>query len=113
MDTKTYSVPELRIYRFWEEPVGPHPIAMFEVNLFTPAQFGAFIPWLVVNRGPLSVLVHPNTVDPVTGEHEEEERDHTQRATWLGTPVLLDLSLFGRMKELKAAKKADLQKAAS
>ena len=34
---------------------------MFEVNVFTPAQFGAFIAWLVINRGPLSVLVHPNT----------------------------------------------------
>ena len=30
-------VPELRIYRFFNQPVGPHPIAMFEVNLFTPA----------------------------------------------------------------------------
>lgn len=45
------------------KPVGPHPSAMFEVNLFTPAQFGAFIPWLVVNRGPLNALVHPNTGD--------------------------------------------------
>jgi len=61
---------------------------MFEVNLFTPAQFGAFIPWLVINRGPLSVLIHPNTVNPVTEEHDEGERDHTQRATWMGTPVL-------------------------
>jgi hypothetical protein len=54
---------------------------MFEVNLFTPAQFGAFVPWLVINRGPLSALIHPNTVDPVTGESAEEERDHTQRAS--------------------------------
>ena len=61
-------VPELRIYRVWDKPVGPHPVAMFEVNLFTPAQFGAFIPWLVINRGPLSALVHPNT--------DDEERDH-------------------------------------
>lgn len=82
---------------------------MFEVNLFTPAQFGAFIPWLVINRGPLSALVHPNTVDPVTGEHEEEERDHTQRATWMGTPVLLDLSLFKNIAALKAARKAALE----
>jgi len=36
---------------------------MFEVNVFTPAQFGAFVAWLVINRGPLSVLVHPNTGD--------------------------------------------------
>lgn len=37
---------------------------MFEVNVFTPAQFGAFVAWLVINRGPLSALVHPNTDDP-------------------------------------------------
>ena len=74
------SVPELRIYRFFTEPLGPHPIAMFEVNLFTPAQFGAFVPWLVYNRGPLSVLIHPNTVNPVTGEHDQAERDHSE---WL------------------------------
>jgi len=95
--------PELRIYKFWEKPVGPHPVAMFEVNLFTPAQFGAFIPWLVYNRGPLSALIHPNSVDPVTGEHEEAERDHTQRATWMGQPQPLDLSLFKRMRAMKAA----------
>ncbi|KAB8289495.1 hypothetical protein EYC80_010656 [Monilinia laxa] len=94
--------PELRIYRFWEEPIGPHPIAMFEVNLFTPAQFGAFIPWLVINRGPLSALVHPNTVDE-NGKPLDEERDHTQRATWLGEQVPLDLSLFKRSKQQKAA----------
>ena len=66
---------------------------MFEVNLFTPAQFGAFIPWLVINRGPLSALVHPNTV--VEGE---DERNHTQRATWLGEKIPLDLRLFKMMQ---------------
>ena len=89
-----HTVPELRIYKLWDRPIGPHPIAMFEVNLFTPAQFGAFIPWLVINRGPLSALLHPNTVDPVTGKNVEELRDHTQRATWLGEKVILDTSLL-------------------
>ncbi|KAI3401508.1 hypothetical protein diail_10942 [Diaporthe ilicicola] len=90
--------PELRIYRFWEKPVGPHPYAMFEVNLFTPAQFGAFIPWLVIWRGPLSVLVHPNTEhEPGTLEWEDDLRNHTQRATWLGDKVPLDLSIFYQM----------------
>ncbi|RMZ66003.1 DOPA 45-dioxygenase [Pyrenophora seminiperda CCB06] len=28
--------PELRIYRVWDKPIGPHPLAMFEVNIFTP-----------------------------------------------------------------------------
>ncbi|MCJ1245802.1 hypothetical protein MMC30_003006 [Trapelia coarctata] len=85
--------PELRTYRLHSQPVGPHAMAMFEVNLFTPAQFGAFVAWLVINRGPLSVLVHPNTGD--------DERDHTQRAVWLGERVPLDLSIFRGMKELE------------
>ncbi|PVH96393.1 hypothetical protein DM02DRAFT_123650 [Periconia macrospinosa] len=78
--------PELRIYRVWDKPIGPHPLAMFEVNVFTPEQFGAFIPWLVINRGPLSALIHPNTDEP--------ERDHTQRATWMGQPLPLTLKMF-------------------
>ncbi|KAH7119148.1 DOPA-like domain-containing protein [Dendryphion nanum] len=82
--------PELRIYRVWDRPIGPHPVAMFEVNIFTPEQFGAFIPWLVINRGPLSALIHPNT--------DEEERDHTQRATWMGQPLPLSLKLFKQRK---------------
>jgi aromatic ring-cleaving dioxygenase len=73
---------------------------MFEVNLFTPAQFGAFIPWLVFNRGPLSALLHPNT-----DNEGEAERNHTQRATWLGERLPLDLTMFKAMKE-QAEKKA-------
>ena len=67
-------------------------MGMFEVNLFTPTQFGAFIPWLVINRGPLSALIHPNT--------DDELRDHTQRATWMGQPI--PLSLGGLREGLRA-----------
>jgi DOPA 4,5-dioxygenase len=68
--------PELRIYRLWDKPVGPHPTAMFEVNTFNPHQTGAFFSRLVVHRGPCDVLVHPNTGDAF--------RDHTELATWIG-----------------------------
>ncbi|EXJ79596.1 DOPA 4,5-dioxygenase [Capronia epimyces CBS 606.96] len=85
--------PELRVYRFWDHPVGPHTLAMFEVNIFTPAQFGAFIPWLVINRGPLSALVHPNTEDG------EDLRAHSQRATWLGERVPLDLGMLKKFDD--------------
>lgn len=85
------SFPELRIYKIWDKPIGPHAIGMFEVNIFTPAQFGAFIPWLVINRGPLSALVHPNTGDDV--------RDHTQLAIWMGERMPLDLTSLGRLKK--------------
>lgn len=107
--------PELRIYKLWEGPLGPHPVAMFEVNVFTPGaclpyvplhmarpkadiliceeQFGAFIPWLVINRGPLSALIHPNTGD--------DERDHTQRATWMGTPLPLNTRVLPGFAQIK------------
>lgn len=96
--------PELRIYQVWDRPLGPHPVAMFEVNLFTPAQFGAFIPWLVINRGPLSALVHPNTVN-----EDEEERNHTQRATWMGEAMPLDLSLFKQIAQRRAAERGSVK----
>ncbi|KAK3303373.1 DOPA-like domain-containing protein [Chaetomium strumarium] len=86
--------PELRIYTFWDRPIGPHPVAMFEVNLLTPAQFGAFIPWLAIWRGPLSVLVHPNTTEQDVPHAERELRNHTQRAIWMGERLPLDVGLF-------------------
>jgi aromatic ring-cleaving dioxygenase len=88
-----FLVPELRIYSFWDRPIGPHPVAMFEVNLFSPAQFGAFIPWLAIWRGPLSALVHPNTVEEGI-ESEIEMRNHSQRAIWMGEKLPLDFSPF-------------------
>ena len=42
------------ICRFREEPVGPHPVAMFEVDTFTPHETGTLFTWLSVRRGPLS-----------------------------------------------------------
>ncbi|KAF7554881.1 hypothetical protein G7Z17_g2607 [Cylindrodendrum hubeiense] len=87
--------PELGVKSFWDKPIGPHPVAMFEVNLFTPAQFGAFVSWLSIWRGPLSALIHPNVV-PKEGEtlHEVGKIDHSERAIWMGEKFPLDLSLF-------------------
>ncbi|KAL7941857.1 DOPA-like domain-containing protein [Trichoderma barbatum] len=89
--------PELRVYTFWDRPIGPHPVAMFEVNVFTPAQFGAFVSWLAIWRGPLSALIHPNTI-PEEGVSSDESgyRDHSQRAIWMGEKVPLDYSIFAR-----------------
>ena len=45
---------QLRIYRVWDKPVGPHPVPMFEVNVFNPHQTGTLFSWPVINRGPCS-----------------------------------------------------------
>jgi aromatic ring-cleaving dioxygenase len=56
---------------------------------------------MLVNRGPLSVLVHPNAGDVY--------RDHTQRAFWLGAPWPLNTKVLlkaGKEKEKEASEKA-------
>ncbi|KAI1174351.1 DOPA-like domain-containing protein [Nemania sp. FL0916] len=86
--------PELRIYTFWDRPIGPHPVAMFEVDILTPAQFGAFVSWLAIWRGPLSVLVHPNTVEADVSRTAVEIRNHSERAIWMGERIPLDFTGF-------------------
>ena len=56
--------PELRIYRFFEKPIGPHTLAMFEVNTFTPVETGALFGFLTVWRGPLSYVPKPYISKP-------------------------------------------------
>jgi DOPA 4,5-dioxygenase len=67
---------------------------MFEVNVFTPAQFGAFVSWLAIWRGPLSVLIHPNTVEEDKPRIEVQLRNHSERAIWMGERIPLDFNLF-------------------
>ena len=55
--------------------VGPHARAMYQVA-FDVASFGNFVPWLMLNRQGLTVLVHPNTRD--------SRRDHLTHALWMG-----------------------------
>lgn len=43
--------PELRTYGLWKQPVGPHPVPFFEVNIDLPSQLGAIVGFLTVNRG--------------------------------------------------------------
>lgn len=68
--------------RFHEKPVGPHPRFSYQVH-FRNDQLAPLISWLTLNRGDLTVFVHPNT-----GEALEDHRD---RAVWLGEQVPLDL----------------------
>lgn len=61
--------------RWHEVPVGPHTRAMYQVA-FAPALMPALVPWLMLNRGGLAVLIHPET--------GHELADHTTHAAWLG-----------------------------
>ncbi|MGH7045992.1 MAG: DOPA 4,5-dioxygenase family protein [Stellaceae bacterium] len=65
-----------------DEPRGPHPISQFAV-VFRPEEFQHVVPWLMLNREGLDVLVHPLT--------ESSYDDHSKNALWLGTPVPMKL----------------------
>ena len=68
-----------------DEPRGPHPISQFNVIFETP-EFQAVVPWLMLNRDGLDILVHPLT--------DSSLNDHTDFAMWLGTPVELKTEIL-------------------
>ncbi len=72
----------VRLGRWRDSPVGPHPQPMYQVAFDTPL-FPAFVPWLMLNRNGLTVLVHPRTGDDVA--------DHGRFALWLGAVLPLDM----------------------
>ena len=61
--------------RVYDRLVGPHARTMYQVAFDVPT-FGNIVPWLMLNRQGLTVLVHPNTRD--------ERRDHLVHALWMG-----------------------------
>ena len=79
--------PQARIGNWHDEPVGPHPVAMYQVA-FTAEEFPHIVPWLMLNRDGLDVLVHPLTGDSVA--------DHTRFALWLGAPLPLRIGMLRR-----------------
>ena len=63
------------IGRWHDKLVGPHTRSMYQVA-FPVAEFARFVPWLMVNRHGLAVLIHPDTGQP--------RSDHLVHAMWLG-----------------------------
>lgn len=76
--------------RWRDEPVGPHPVPMYQAA-FSAGEFPRIVPWLMLNRGSLSVLVHPQTDDAYD--------DHTMHALWLGAPLPLRVEGLRRSRE--------------
>lgn len=76
-----------RLGRWHDEAVGPHPISMYQVA-FEAAEFPRIVPWLMLNRAGLDILVHPLSGDAYL--------DHARYALWLGTPQPLLLHVLKR-----------------
>ena len=75
----------IKVGRMHDNPVGPHPRGSCQLTVPTE-RFGEVLPWLVLNRGKLTVFTHAQTGDAL--------KDHTAHVIWLGPSEKLDLSQF-------------------
>ena len=76
--------PDATLGRWHDAPVGPHPQSMYQIA-FPTTLLATFLPWLMLNRDGLTILLHPGTGDAYA--------DHTDHAVWLGglLPLQLDV----------------------
>jgi DOPA 4,5-dioxygenase len=81
--------PQAKLGRWHDELVGPHPQSMYQIA-FAAATLGAFVPWLMLNRDGLTILLHPETGDDYT--------DHTAHAAWFGAVLPLRVEVFKKPK---------------
>lgn len=80
---------DVRLGRWHDQPIGPHPKAMYQVA-FSPNQFSEVVPWLMLNHEGLDILIHPETGDDVA--------DHTEHALWLGKKLDLNIDVLKRSR---------------
>jgi DOPA 4,5-dioxygenase len=77
--------PQAKLGRWHDELVGPHPQSMFQIA-FPTTMLADFVPWLMLNRDGLTILLHPETDDNYT--------DHSAHAAWFGAVLPLRLEVF-------------------
>ena len=81
--------PQAKLGRWHDELVGPHTQSMFQIAFPAPL-LNAFLPWLMLNRDGVSVLLHPETGN--------DYRDHSAHAAWLGGALPLRLDVFSSQR---------------
>ena len=79
--------PRARLGRWHDELVGPHTQSMYQIA-FPSDLLASFLPWLMLNRDGLTILLHPETGD--------DYRDHTAHAVWFGAVLPLRVEVLRR-----------------
>jgi len=72
--------PDARLGRVHDRAIVVHTAPMYQVS-FPPEAFGRIVPWLMLHREGLSILVHALTGDVVA--------EHRDWPLWLGEPLPL------------------------
>lgn len=75
----------VRMGRWHDFPVGPHPTAMYQIQ-FETGLFPALVPFVMMNRMGLKILLHPQSGRP--------RYDHTLNATWMGEVLPLNTAML-------------------
>jgi aromatic ring-cleaving dioxygenase len=71
--------------RMHQRPIGPHPSWSCQLA-FDRSNHTDLLTWLALNRNNLTVLIHPLT--------DNDLKDHTDYAAWMGVPQELSLNVF-------------------
>ena len=77
--------PHAKLGRWHDKLVGPHSQSMYQIA-FPSGMLASFLPWLMLNRDGLTILLHPETGDDYT--------DHSAHAAWFGAVLPLRLDVF-------------------
>ena len=86
--------PGATLGRWHDTPVGPHTQSMYQIA-FPPPLLASFLPWLMLNRDGLSILLHPGTGDAYA--------DHIEHAVWLGKALPLRADVLRKSRKTPAA----------
>jgi len=77
--------PQAKLGRWHDKLVGPHTQAMYQIA-FPSGMLSSFMPWLMLNRDGLTILLHPETGN--------DYLDHTAHAAWFGAVLPLRVEVF-------------------
>jgi aromatic ring-cleaving dioxygenase len=89
-DRVAAAFPQARLGRWHDPPVGPHPQSMYQIA-FPTELLASFLPWLMLNRDGLTILLHPGTGDAYA--------DHTAHAVWFGAVLPLRVDVLREPQE--------------
>jgi len=77
--------PEATLGRWHDELVGPHTQSMYQIA-FPRTMLASFLPWLMLNRDGLTILLHPGTGN--------DYADHSEHPVWFGAVLPLRLHVL-------------------